>query len=121
MNLLSNKIKLDKLYDLNNQIFDYIQLTIYDLESKLDQHNSIKNLQVKLETFSDKHFKNSLNEFIFEIQKFKNDFPEVSNKIEAYSTDLRNKFNSILNRDFFDLKKIEELKNSIKYYLDKIH
>ncbi len=42
MNLLSNKFKLDKLYDLNNQIFDYIQLTIYDLESKLDQNKSIK-------------------------------------------------------------------------------
>ena len=120
MNLLSNKFKLDKLYDLNNQIFDYIQLTIYDLESKLDQNKSIKNFQVRLETFSDKHFKNALNEFILEIQKFKNDFPEISNKIESYSTELKNKFNSILNRDLLDLTKIDDLKDSIKYYLDKI-
>ena len=120
MNLLSNKFKLDKLYDLNNQVFDYIQLTIYDLESKLDQNNSIKNFKVRLATFSDKHFNNSLNEFILEIQKFKNDFPEISNRIETYSKELRNKFNSIINRDLIDLNKIDELKNSIKYYLDKI-
>ena len=120
MIILKNKTKLNKLYDLNNQLFDYIQLTIYDLESKLNQDNSFKYLQNKLETFADKHFKNALDEFISEIQNFKNDFPEISFKIESYSIELKNKFNSILNRDFFDLKKIEDLKNSIKDYLDKI-
>ena len=120
MNLLSNKFKLDKLYDLNNQIFDYIQLTIYDLESKIDQNKSLKNFQLNLETFSDKHFKNALNEFIHEIQKIKNDFPEISYKIETYSTELKNKFNSILNSDLLDLNKIDDLKSSIKHYLDKI-
>ena len=57
-----------KLNDLCDQIFDYFNLTIYDLESKIGTPFSINNIKNKLETFSDKHFKSALIEFIDEMQ-----------------------------------------------------
>ena len=54
-----------------NQIFDYFNLAIYDLESKIDTNFDYKNIKHKLETFADNHFKNALNEFNKEIKKAK--------------------------------------------------
>ena len=68
---LQKIIDSDKLYDLYEQIFDYFSLTIYDLESKLDTNLNIESFKNKLETFSDNHFKNALNEFNEEINKLK--------------------------------------------------
>ena len=56
-------INSQKLYDLYEQIFDYFSLTVYDLESKIDTNLNISNIKNKLETFSDRHFKNALNDF----------------------------------------------------------
>ena len=72
----SKSHKFQKLYDLYDQIFDYFNLTIYDLESKLDTNLNIKNFKNKLETFSDNHFKNALNEFNEEMSKLKDQIPE---------------------------------------------
>ena len=65
-------INSQKLYDLYEQIFDYFSLTVYDLESKIDTNLNISNIKNKLETFSDKHFKNALNDFNQEVKKIKN-------------------------------------------------
>ena len=64
-------INSQKLYDLYEQIFDYFSLTVYDLESKIDTNLNISNIKNKLETFSDKHFKNALNDFNQEVKKNK--------------------------------------------------
>ena len=68
---LPKLIDSDKLYDLYDQIFDYFNLTVYDLESKIDTNLNIKTIKNKLETFSDKHFKNALNDFNQEVKKIK--------------------------------------------------
>ena len=56
-------INSSKLYDLYDQMFDYFNLAIYDLESKLDTNFDYKKIKNKLETFADNHFKSALNEF----------------------------------------------------------
>ena len=54
-------INSSKLYDLYDQMFDYFNLAIYDLESKLDTNFDYKKIKNKLETFADNHFKSALN------------------------------------------------------------
>ena len=49
----SKVINCAKLYDLYEQIFDYFNLTVYDLESCIDTNLSIEKIKNKLETFSD--------------------------------------------------------------------
>ena len=78
-------INSQKLYDLYEQIFDYFSLTVYDLESKIDTNLNISNIKNKLETFSDKHFKNALNDFNQEVKKLKNHIPDDFLKIEQIS------------------------------------
>ena len=46
----SKVINCAKLYDLYEQIFDYFNLTIYDLESCIDTNLSIEKIKNKLET-----------------------------------------------------------------------
>lgn len=120
MNALS-KTKIQKLYDLNNQIFDYIKLTIYDLESKFDLSLSIENLKISLETFSDKHFKNSLDDFNNEINKIKNEFPEIFNKFADLTNDLKQKYLNITKGDFLEFDKINEIKKDFINYIDKLN
>ena len=117
---LQKIIDSDKLYDLYEQIFDYFSLTIYDLESKLDTNLNIESLKNKLETFSDNHFKNALNEFNEEINKLKHYIPEDFLKIESISKDIRENFNHFLNDNFFDDKVFYNLKSKLKSSLDKI-
>jgi len=117
---LQKLIDSNKLYDLYEQIFDYFSLTIYDLESKLDTSLTLDKIKSKLETFSDKHFRNALNEFNQEINKLKDQIPEDFPKIEDISCDIKRNFNHFLNENFFDDEIFYNLKNRLKDRLDKI-
>ena len=116
----SKVINCEKLYDLYEQIFDYFNLTIYDLESCIDTNLSIEKIKNKLETFSDNHFKNALNEFNEEIRRIKNYLPDELSKIEKLSDDLKYDFNTFLDKNFIDFEKVASLKNSFKISIDKI-
>ena len=118
---LQKVIDSNKLYDLYNQIFDYFSLTIYDLESKLDTNLNIESFKSKLETFSDNHFKNALNEFNEEMSKLKDQIPEDFLKIEIISKDIKESFNNFLNNKFFDDKVFYNLKSRLKSSLDRIN
>ena len=116
----SKVINCAKLYDLYEQIFDYFNLTIYDLESCIDTNLSIEKIKNKLETFSDNHFKNALNEFNEEIRRIKNYLPDELSKIEKLSDDLKFNFNTFLDKNFIDFEKIASLKNNFKISIYKI-
>ena len=116
----SKVINCAKLYDLYEQIFDYFNLTIYDLESCIDTNCNIEKIKNKLETFSDNHFKNALNEFNEEIRRIKNYLPDELSKIEKLSDDLKFNFNTFLDKNFIDFEKVTSLKNNFKISIDKI-
>ena len=117
---VSNIVNSKKLYSLYDQIFDYFNLAIYDLESKIDTSFEYKNIKNKLETFADNHFKSALNDFNREIQKLKDQIPEDFSKIEELSCEIRLYFNSFLEKKIFDDQKINDLKNNLKKSIDKI-
>ena len=114
-------INSTKLYDLYDQIFDYFNLAIYDLESKFDTNFDYKKIKIKLETFADNHFKSALNEFNSEMLKLKDQIPDDFVKIEKLSDELKTYFNAFLEKKIFDDHKIKDLKNSLKKSLDKIN
>ena len=116
----SKVINCAKLYDLYEQIFDYFNLTIYDLDSCIDTNLSIEKIKNKLETFSDNHFKNALKEFNEEIRRIKNYLPDELSKIEKLSDDLKFNFNTFLDKNFIDFEKVASLKNNFKISIDKI-
>ena len=116
----SKVINSAKLYDLYEQIFDYFNLTIYDLESCIDTNLSIEKIKNKLETFSDNHFKSALNEFNEEIRRIKNYLPDELSKIENLSDDLKFYFNTFLDKNFIDFEKVASLKSNFKISIDKI-
>ena len=118
---VSNMINSKKLYNLYDQIFDYFNLAIYDLESKIDTSFDYKNIKYKLETFADNHFKSALNEFNREIFKLKDQIPDDFSKIEELSNEIRAYFNSFLEKKLFDHKKINDLKDNLKKSIDKIN
>ena len=118
---VSNIINSKKLYNLYDQIFDYFNLAIYDLESKIDTSFDYKNIKHKLETFADKHFKSALNEFNREISLLKDQIPDDISKIEELSNEIRTYFNSFLEKKLFDHKKINDLKDNLKKNIDKIN
>ena len=118
---VSNIINSKKLYNLYDQIFDYFNLAIYDLESKIDTSFDYKNIKHKLETFADKHFKSALNEFNREISLLKDQIPDDFSKIEELSNEIRTYFNSFLEKKLFDYKKINDLKDNLKKNIDKIN
>ena len=103
-----------KLNDLCDQIFDYFNLTIYDLESKIDTTFSINNIKDKLETFSDKHFKSALVEFTNEIQNLKKQFPDQFYQLEIIIEEVKSNFNNMLNKNILDNTKIFQLQNRLK-------
>ena len=117
---VANIVNSKKLYSLYDQIFDYFNLAIYDLESKIDTSFKYKNIKNKLETFADNHFKSALNDFNREIQKLKDQIPEDFSKIEELSCEIRLYFNSFLEKKIFDDQKINDLKNNLKKSIDKI-
>lgn len=114
-------INSQKLYDLYEQIFDYFSLTVYDLESKIDTNLNISNIKNKLETFSDKHFKNALNDFNQEVKKIKNHIPDDFLKIEQISHEIKQSYNKFLEQNFFDCESLNILKNKLKSNIDNIH
>lgn len=116
----SKVINCAKLYDLYEQIFDYFNLTVYDLESCIDTNLSIEKIKNKLETFSDNHFKSALNEFNEEIRRIKNYLPDELSKIENLSDDLKFYFNTFLDKNFIDFEKVASLKSNFKISIDKI-
>ena len=118
---VSNIINSKKLYNLYDQIFDYFNLAIYDLESKIDTSFDYKNIKHKLETFADKHFKSALNEFNREISLLKDQILDDFSKIEELSNEIRTYFNSFLEKKLFDYKKINDLKYNLKKNIDKIN
>ena len=118
---VSNIINSKKLYNLYDQIFDYFNLAIYDLESKIDTSFDYKNIKHKLETFADKHFKSALNEFNREISLLKDQIPDDFSKIEELSNEIRTYFYSFLEKKLFDYKKINDLKDNLKKNIDKIN
>jgi len=103
-----------KLNDLCDQIFDYFNLTIYDLESKIDTTFSINNIKNKLETFSDKHFKSALIEFTDEMQNLKKQFPNQFYQLEMIIEEIKSNFNDMLNKDILDKTIIFQLQNRLK-------
>ena len=109
-----------KLNDLCDQILDYFNLTIYDLESKIDTTFSINNIKNKLETFSDKHFKSALIEFTDEIQNLKKQFPNQFYQLEMIIDEVRGNFNDMLNKNVLDNTKILQLQNRLKDILKLI-
>ena len=82
-------------------MFDYFNLAIYDLESKLDTNFDYKKIKNKLETFADNHFKSALNEFNSEILKLKDQIPDDFVKIEKLSNELKTYFNTFLEKKLF--------------------
>ena len=105
-----------KLNDLCDQIFDYFNLTIYDLESKIDTTFSINNIKNKLETFSDKHFKSALVEFTNEMQnlKKKKQFPDQFYQLELIIEEVKSNFNDMLYKNILDNTTIFQLQNRLK-------
>jgi hypothetical protein len=103
-----------KLNDLCDQILDYFNLTIYDLESKIDTTFSIDNIKNKLETFSDKHFKSALIEFTNEIQNLKKQFPDQFYQLETIIEDIKSNFDNVLNKNILDNTIIFQLQNKLK-------
>ena len=111
---LSIKYNHTKLNDLCDQIFDYFNLTIYDLESKIDTTFSINNIKNKLETFSDKHFKSALVEFTNEMQNLKKQFPDQFYQLELIIEEVKSNFNDMLNKNILDNTTIFQLQNRLK-------
>ena len=103
-----------KLNDLCDQIFDYFNLTVYDLESKMDTTFSINNIKNKLETFSDKHFKSALVEFTNEMQNLKKQFPDQFYQLELIIEEVKSNFNDMLNKNILDNTTIFQLQNRLK-------
>jgi len=114
-------INSQKLYDLYDQIFDYFSLTVYDLESKIDTNLNISNIKNKLETFSDKHFKNALNDFNKEVKKLKNHIPEDFFFFFQNSLEIKQSYNKFIEQNLFDYESLEILKNKLKSNIDNIH
>ena len=103
-----------KLNDLCDQIFDYFNLTIYDLESKIDTTFSFNNIKNKLETFSDKHFKSALMEFTNEMKNLKKQFPDQFYQLEMIIEEVKSNFNDMLNKNILDNTIIFQLQNRLK-------
>tara|TARA_B100001093_G_scaffold277754_1_gene265448 strand:- start:215 stop:586 length:372 start_codon:yes stop_codon:yes gene_type:complete len=109
-----------KLNDLCDQIFDYFNLTIYDLENKSDGQLSIKNFKNKLDTFADKHFKSALFDFDNEIQNLKSHFPNELFQIERLLEEINKNFNDFLDKNILDLNIISKLKERLKDNINNI-
>ena len=103
-----------RLNDLCDQIFDYFNLTIYDLESKIDTTFSINIIKNKLETFSDKHFRSALIEFIDEMQNLKKQLPNQFYQLEMIIEEIKSSFNDMLNKNIIDDNIIFQLQNRLK-------
>ena len=119
MNIALN-IKFEKINDLCDQVFDYLHLTYYDLESKINNELNMHSMKSKFETFSDKHFKSAIKDFENEIQYLKNKSPHELIKLEKISSELHHYYNQLINHKIFDSELLLKLKEKAKETLSKI-
>ena len=119
MNLALN-MKFEKINDLCDQVFDYLHLTYYDLESKIDNELNINSIKNKFETFADKHFKSAIKEFENEIQYLKNKSPQELVNLEKISIEINQYFDQLINFKFFDTEIIDKLKLKAKANINNI-
>ena len=119
MNIALN-IKFEKINDLCDQVFDYLHLTYYDLESKIDNELNINSIKSKFETFADKHFKSAIKEFENEIQYLKNKSPQELINLEKISIEINQYFDQLINFKFFDTEIIDKLKLKAKANINNI-
>ena len=119
MNIALN-IKFEKINDLCDQIFDYLRLTYYDIESKINNDLNINSIKSKFETFADKHFKSAIKEFENEIQYLKNKSPQELMNLEKISKEINQYFERLINYKFFDIEIIDKLKLQAKENLNSI-
>ena len=119
MNIALN-IKFEKINDLCDQVFDYLHLTYYDLESRINNELNMNSMKTKFETFSDKHFKSAIKEFENEIQYLKNKSPQELMNLEKISKEINQYFDRLINFNFFDIEIIEKLKFQAKENLNNI-
>ena len=119
MNLSINH-SYTKLNELCDQIFDYFNLTIYDLESKLDTQLSIEHFKNRLDTFSDKHFNSALFDFNNEIQYLRSHFPNEFFQLEKLSDEIKQSFNDLFDKKILDINIITKLKVRLKNKLNNI-
>lgn len=116
--VINKEFDVLKIKDLSNQIFDYLNLTFYDLESQLN--TKIDQTKNQLETFADKHFRTSIEDLLFEVDKIKLIFPETANQIKEIANELKIKYEEIINSNYLDFSSIDKLKNNLNKYIDKI-
>lgn len=109
MNVALN-LKFEKINDLCDQVFDYLHLAYYDLESKIDNELNLYSIKSKFETFADKHFKSAIKEFENEIQYLKNKSPQELMNLEKISQEINQCFEQLINFKFFDSEIINKLK-----------
>lgn len=119
MNIALN-IKFEKINDLCDQIFDYLHLTYYDIESKINNELNMNSIKSKFETFADKHFKSAIKEFENEIQYLKNKSPQELMNLEKISKEINQYFERLINYKFFDIEIIDKLKLQAKENLNNI-
>lgn len=119
MNIALN-IKFEKINDLCDQIFDYLHLTYYDIESKINNELNMNSIKSKFETFADKHFKSAIKEFENEIQYLKNKSPQELMNLEKISKEINQYFERLINYKFFDIEIIDKLKLQAKENLNII-
>ena len=117
---LAIDLKFKKLNDLCDQVFDYLHLTYYDLESKIDIELNIDSIKSKFETFADKHFKSAIEDFKQEIQFFKYKSPIELIKLEKISDEIHRNFEQLIKNNLFDIEVISQLKIKAKENLIKL-
>ena len=117
---LTIDLKFEKINDLCDQVFDYLYLVYYDLESKFDNELNINNIKNKFDTFADRHFKSAIKDFENEIQKLKSKAPHESIKLENISLEIHQYFNQLVNYKIFDSELLSKLKVKAKESLNKI-
>ena len=117
---ISLNMKFEKINDLCDQVFDYLHLTYYDLESKIDNELNINSIKNKFETFADKHFKSAIKEFENEIQYLKNKSPRELVNLEKISIEINQYFDQLINFKFFDTEIIDKLKLKAKANINNI-
>jgi len=113
-------IKFEKINDLCDQVFDYLHLTYYDLESKINNELKMNSIKTKFETFADKHFKSAIKEFENEIQYLKSKSPHELVNLEKISKEINQYFDQLINYKFFDNEVIDKLKLQAKENLNNI-
>ena len=119
MNIALN-IKFEKINDLCDQVFDYLHLTYYDLESKINNELYMNSIKSKFETFADKHFNSAIKEFENELQYLNNESPQELMNLEKISKEINQYFEQLINFKFFDTEIIDKLKLKAKANINNI-